>query len=171
MNFRSAQALRQEPSNFTLAQSASTGGLIIRAAESFDELPESFEMFIGTVLAWRVKANASGFATRVGVLEPFANVIVSAHALPGRVEGLSSAFGADEYVQKFLGIGNVHLEAGAVVPVLTATLTVDHHAVIIWATADTVLSTIIAFFFGRGASLGSGSHAGACGVGRSIGGI
>jgi hypothetical protein len=101
-------------------------------------------MLIGAVLAWRFGAYASGLAARTGVFKPFANIVVSTHALPGRVGIFGGASRAYESVKKLFGIGNIHLEAGAVIPVLTATLTIDHHAVVIWAAADAIFASIVA---------------------------
>jgi hypothetical protein len=141
-----------------------------------NKLPESHLVFIGAVLAWRVIANASGLTARglVGSIifvEPFATIVVSTHALPSRhLVGWERASWANEPVEQLLGIGDVHLETLTVVPVFTATLTVNHHAMIIWATADAVLSTIVAFFLRRRAGSGSRSQAGASGAGWGVGG-
>jgi hypothetical protein len=42
-----------------------------------------------------------------------------------------------------------------VVPVIAAAITIDHHAMVIWATADAVLTSIIALVVGRGKVLSS----------------
>jgi hypothetical protein len=107
-------------------------------------------VLITAVHVWGIHSNASSLATR-GLVEEGSNIEVSAHRLV-RSEQLAWNFAlwADESVEKFLCIGLVNANARAMVPIFTTTLAVDHHAMIIRATADAVFSTVIAFVAGGG---------------------
>lgn len=172
VKFGNGQTLRKEPSNFARAQSTSTRWLIILTGEMFEsELPERLLMFVGAVLAWGIIADASSLAAWIGILEELANIAESTHALPGGKECLCLALWADEAVKKLLGVGDIDIQARAVIPIIAATIAVDHHAMIIWTTADAIFASVVAIFFGRGAGLGSRSQAGASRAGRGIGGV
>ncbi len=100
-------------------------------------------MLWAAVLAWdcsRLTARGIG-----GVTEVDTDIVISAHALPGCKERIVRTIRADEPVKKLFSIFNIHMKARAMIPVLTATITVDHHAMIIWATADTIFPSIIGF--------------------------
>lgn len=172
VKFGNSQTLRKEPSNFVCAQSTSTRWLIILAGEMFEsKLPERLLVFIGAVFAWGIIADASSLAACIRIPEELANITESTHTLPGGKKCLCLALWADEAVQKLLGVGNIDIEARAVIPVIAATIAVDHHAMIIWTTADAIFASVVAVFFGRGAGLGSRSQAGAPRAARGIYGV
>lgn len=117
-------------------------------------------MFVRAVLAWRLVVDSSGLAAGIGVLEFDTNVIVSTQGFPGGNELISLAFWADEVVEKVLGVIDIDINALTMIPVLATTLTCDHHAMIIWTTAEAVFSPIVAFIVGRETTLGTRSLAG-----------
>jgi hypothetical protein len=103
---------------------------------------------MGAVLAWRIARGPSSLATS-RLIEKDANVVETAHRLEGCIRlSRNCALWADESVEKFLCIFFVNANARAMVPVLATSLTINHHAMIIRATAGAVLPSIIAFVAG-----------------------
>jgi len=113
-----------------------------------NKYPEQIFMLIGTVLAWGVVTDTSSLTTSIGVIEPLATVSVSAIALPSGGKLLSRTLWADEAIKKLSGIGFVDLNTRTVIPIVTTAVAVDHHAMIIGATADAVLASVVALVLG-----------------------
>lgn len=120
-------------------------------------------MFIAAVLARGICSYSGSLATWIRLTKVSANVVVTTHALPGRVLGVGLAIWADEAVEELTCILFVDVEAGAMVPIVTTSLTVHHHAVVIRATADTIFATVIALRVGTGCSSWTWGLAGAIG--------
>jgi hypothetical protein len=106
-------------------------------------------VLVTAILAWWIASDPSSLAAR-GFLEGDTDVVVTAHRLIGReCFTRDLALWADKSVKQLLGIFFVNVDAGAVVPIITTTFTIDHHTVIIRATAEAVFTTIITFIARR----------------------
>jgi hypothetical protein len=159
----------EEPSNFLLVQSATTGGFIIFAGQVLpNEIEECISMFIGAVLAWWVITDASSLATLVGVFQGITDISVSTISLPGGELGLGLAVWAIITVEELLNLGFVNLDTRAMIPVLARAFAEDHHAMIIRTTADAVFTSVIALVIGRGTGLRNRSYLGAGWIGNAI---
>ncbi len=123
-------------------------------------------MLIAAVLAWGISGYSGSLATWIGVTTVSANVVVTTHALPGRKFGVGLAVWADEAVEELACILFADVKARAMIPIVTTSLAVHHHAVIIRATADTVFAAVIALRVGTCCSSRAWGLAGTIG-GRS----
>jgi hypothetical protein len=160
VEFFRGRGFLQELANLPEIQSTSNGGSVILANHARDKLPEEIGALVATVLAGRIHCNTSSLATLDG-----RDIVATTHTLPsGEKLTLLVTLGADESIEQLFRIVLVDTDAGAMVPVLTTTVTVDHHTMIIRATADAVFSTIVAFGVGRSRIHLTGWLTGALGV-------
>lgn len=111
------------------------------------ELHEVFTALLAAILA---------LVLDVGCLAmSLIDVDETAHWLPGGEELVGLAFGTDELIEKFSGIGFVDVKTRAMIPIITATIAPNHHAVVIGTSTDAVLLAIVALRIGCGGGLDS----------------